>query len=185
MTKAEQNTIELLIVIAIIASIQYLPAWHEVLVFDSQRLPSRPWTIVTAHLSHLGWQHALLNITGLILIATIWRQQIQGRLFVTVLFCAVASSLALLVLPWDIRFVGLSGVLHGIAIYALLLDQTAKWRRTVIVLLSIKVLSELFIWQPGHFTGPDVAVIHAAGALSGVTLWMLTITKRKLAGAQS
>lgn len=82
------------------------------------------WRLFTAHALHLGWTHLLLNATGLLLCAALAPQAFQPRRLPQLLGClavlALAVSLGLLCFsPGLAHYVGLSGVLYGLFLWAL------------------------------------------------------------------
>ncbi|MGM0481439.1 MAG: rhombosortase [Pseudomonadota bacterium] len=165
------------------AVLQLVPEWHAGLTYHSSRAFTEGWPLLTAHFVHLSWSHALFNFAGLLVIVLVWRHLFTTRWLINaVLISAVCTSLLLLLLPWDIQFVGLSGVLHGLLLYGLLKDsRQQRWLLLAVAALVIKVIAELLGWQPAHFVGNDVAYIHAAGLLSGLVL--LKLEQRRVSDA--
>ncbi|MAF75568.1 MAG: rhombosortase [Idiomarinaceae bacterium] len=170
------------LIICISAIIQWLPG-HDLLAFNSAELSDRIWSLVTAPLLHLGWNHWLFNMAGLALVVGIFNDQFDMRqLFNNYLLISVISGGLLWLWPETIEYVGLSGVLHGLLLVCLI-NATLKqpWYLAVIVVLLGKVIAELAGFRPDHFVGPDVALIHAAGMIAGGVTWFLQ--RRRLADA--
>ena len=74
------------------------------------------WRLATAHLVHLSWRHALLNVLGLALLWALFARDYAPRqwlLIVCSAALAIDAGLWLLdsTLQW---YVGSSGVLHGV-----------------------------------------------------------------------
>ncbi len=77
------------------------------------------WRLLTAHLVHLGPLHLVLNLIGLVLI---WFGFLRpaplsfGALLACFTCCALGTSLGLLLFMPELHwYVGLSGLLHGLA----------------------------------------------------------------------
>jgi rhomboid family GlyGly-CTERM serine protease len=73
------------------------------------------WRLLSAHLVHLGWQHALLNCGGLALLWMLFAREFSPRRWLWIALLAIAAIDAGL---WFLRpavdwYVGASGVLHG------------------------------------------------------------------------
>jgi len=74
------------------------------------------WRLLTANLVHLGPYHLLLNVIGLGVLVLLCPQRLPARswlLRLAVLGLAVTAGLYLLAPQWQ-RYVGLSGVIHGL-----------------------------------------------------------------------
>lgn len=74
------------------------------------------WRLLTAHFVHLGFEHALLNLTGLGLLWALFAPEYRARQWLLIVACAMAAIDAGLwflasTVDW---YVGSSGVLHGV-----------------------------------------------------------------------
>ncbi|OIN01459.1 rhombosortase [Idiomarina sp. MD25a] len=170
------------VLILISLVIQWLP-YHAMLTYNSAQLGESIWTLVSAPLVHLDWNHWLFNMAGLALIVGIFNDQFDMRqLFNNYLLISVVSGGLLWLWPETIEYVGLSGVLHGLLLVCLVNAAIKQpWYAAVIVILLGKVIAELAGFRPDHFVGPDVALIHAAGMIAGGVTWFLQ--RRRLADA--
>jgi rhomboid family GlyGly-CTERM serine protease len=130
------------------------------------------WRLLSAHLVHLGWRHALLNCAGLTLLWMLFARELPARRWLWIALLAAASIDAGL---WFLRpaidwYLGASGVLHG----AWAAGACAMYRRgdgfgaALLLLLIVKLVYEQ---QSGAslFDGalPLVAVAHLYGTLGG------------------
>lgn len=183
MQKLQHYTVGLLVIIAGMTVIQLNPQWHNLLAYNSSTVLSEGWPLITGHLVHLSFSHLLFNALALVVIVIVWRELFTTRWLINALLISAASvSLLLLLLPWTIEFVGLSAVLHGLLMYALLRDvKQHKWLWLVVAGLLAKVIAELLGWRPDHFVGPAVSYAHAAGLLSSLVL--LKLEQRRLRDA--
>ena len=76
---------------------------------------------ITGHLTHLGWSHTWLNLTGLSLIWWAYGRQISNFIWlIFIVICPLGISWGLDALSSDVGYyVGLSGVLHGMLALAI------------------------------------------------------------------
>lgn len=149
------------------------------------------WRLFTANFTHSGWNHWLLNISGLILIDYLFQPTVkQSQRIFLIVFCMLSNVLLLhlfMKLHW---YVGLSGALHGYLIGGALLSfKQAKIHSSLIILVvTAKLISELS-WEINEFTSDliEANVIeesHLFGAVSAVIyfmffyLWQLTKQKK-------
>jgi rhomboid family GlyGly-CTERM serine protease len=136
------------------------------------------WRLISAHLVHLSWQHALLNCAGLTLLWMLFAREHSPRRWLWILLAATAAIDAGL---WFLRptvewYVGASGVLHG----AWAAGACAMYRRgdglgaALLLLLIVKLVYEQ---QSGAslFAGdlPLVPAAHLFGTLGGLIAALL------------
>ncbi len=131
------------------------------------------WRLISAHLVHLGWPHALLNGVGLALLWMLFAREFTPRRWLWIALLSAASIDAGL---WFLRpavdwYLGASGVLHGVWAAG----ACAMYRRgdgfgaALLLLLIAKMVYEQ---QSGAslFEGnlPLVSAAHLYGALGGL-----------------
>ena len=156
--------------------------WQELLQYQRTALEKgQLWRLVSAHLVHLGWAHALMNITGLGLVIALFATRTSPRvLFLLLVVSALAVDAGLWYLHPEIQwYVGLSGALHGL-LAGLLLLQWTNWNRRylwLILLLSVKLVWE-YVAGPLPVTGeiaggPVVSQAHLFGAVGGTLAAMV------------
>ena len=176
MERFNQYWAGLALVLILSIFLQLMPQWHSLLTFNSETVMAEGWPLISAHFIHLDWWHALFNFIVLALIVLIWREYWSTRWLINALLISgVATSLMLWIMPVNLSFVGLSGVLHGLLAYCLIKDIRAgkKWMLLILIALVAKVVAELLGWQPDHFVGEHVSYIHAAGLVSSLLLYKL------------
>lgn len=156
--------------ICVVISLQ--PQWHNYLALTEDGLLAQPWRVFTTHLVHLNDQHLLMNLVALFLLAVIFRQQAQGRLLVNVMvISALFATIVPIAVSQEYLFVGLSGVLHGIAVFAgvTMAKQGHKVGFVVLAAVVVKLIVDMTV-QSGYqdWLGAEVAYLsHLGGAIGG------------------
>jgi len=143
--------------------------------FDRQLIEQwQLWRIITGHITHLNWSHLLLNMAGLSMVAVFFGQYQANRYWLSALLVIALLCSAGLLLDMQLdRYVGLSGVLHGLFIIGAYWEfKRYKASGAVLLLLIVGKL----LWEqaygalPGSesMTGGRVAVnAHLYGAIAG------------------
>jgi rhomboid family GlyGly-CTERM serine protease len=141
------------------------------------------WRLLTAHLTHLGWSHLLLNLAGLFLLWILLGDVLSRTGWILLLLVsALAISAGLWLFDPQLRwYVGLSGVLHGILLGGALLLALNGSREGIYLLLVCvgKLLWEQFMGpMPGSEAtagGKVIVNAHLYGAVAGgvfvLSLW--------------
>ena len=131
------------------------------------------WRLLSAHLVHLSWEHALLNTAGLVLLWVLFARDFSPGRWLWIVTLSIAAIDAGL---WFLRpavewYLGASGVLHGV----LAAGACAMYRRaegTGAVLLLLLVIKLIYEQRSGAslFLGgvPLVPDAHLFGALGGL-----------------
>lgn len=176
---------------ALVLLVQAIVPLHGALEYRQSLLASQPWRALTAHLVHVNWVHALLNLAAWLVVARLFAPELRTwrqPLVLAVAALAVTLHLALLH-PGIAWYRGFSGTLHGVFfagasawLLALLAEgerrPRALWLPAVLVAGGwVKVLAE----QPGGSLTPYaqwlgagiVPQAHLAGAVAGSMLGLL------------
>lgn len=128
------------------------------------------WRLVTGHLVHLGWSHAMLNATALVLIFAGFERTLRPGQW---LWVGVGAMLAIDLGLWIFQpqvswYVGLSGVLHGlVAAAALSLWATAPRVATVMLIF----LAGKLLWEAAAGPLPMTAELAGGDVVVGAHLW--------------
>lgn len=149
-----------------------------------------PWRLVTAHIFHLDARHALYNALGLVMVCVFFARHFDVRTWLNaVLVIATLCSILVWLIGVPERFVGLSGLIHGLLIMSLLLEWAKQkysfndWLPPlVILLLVLKVLLEMAGLLDSQLLlsqGSTFGYVHAAGLIAGLVAWRLH--RRRLA----
>ncbi len=133
------------------------------------------WRLLSAHVVHLGAEHALLDCAGLVLIWILFAREYTARRWLAIL---LASALSIDAGLWFLKpavdwYLGASGVLHG----ALAAGAVAWYRRGdgmgagLVVLLVAKLIYEQLhgtsVLSPGLPLVPEAHLYGTLGGLAG------------------
>jgi len=139
------------------------------------------WLLISSHLAHLNWNHFGLNMAALIMVAAFFGRYISILQWLSLcLFAAICVGLGLYWLNEEVhRYVGMSGVLHGLFI----VGAWFEYRRYPLSggVLLLLIIAKL-IWEqlsgalPGSeaMVGGHVVVdSHFYGAIAGAAFLLL------------
>ncbi|HAW92710.1 MULTISPECIES: rhombosortase [unclassified Arsukibacterium] len=175
----------LLVILAFLLpeSIQHIFAYQRVEIASGE-----VWRLISGHLLHSNLYHLLLNGGGLLVIMLLHAgYQRQLALIWQLLFNALFISGMMYWLQADIqRYVGLSGVLHGMLFFGALLD--IKTGKTGGMLLTLGILAKIGYEQ---YQGPDLQLsqlisatvaidAHLYGVIAGALLFSVVLFRRWL-----
>ncbi len=156
---------------------------HGIYLRGAVRDDGQWWRLLTAMWAHLDWRHWLADVgaaTGLLLL--IGRECRVRAMLLVLVVSGVTVQVALLRMPGIDWYGGLSGALHGLALWgALRLLRGEGWSRAAGVALSVGVLVKLWLeqsWLSPVVFDPSwgfgvVRAAHAAGAIAGLACWLL------------
>lgn len=132
------------------------------------------WRLLTGHITHLNWSHFWLNMGGVLMVMVFFASyQSSTYWFGAMVFIALLSSAGLMLDMQLDRYVGFSGVLHGLFIIGARFElRRYKWSGVVLLVLIVAKLiwEQVFGTMPGseEMTGGRVAVnAHLYGAVAG------------------
>jgi rhomboid family GlyGly-CTERM serine protease len=114
--------------------LQALPL-GDLLEYRRPLLGAEPWRVLTAHLVHVNWPHALVNAAALVVVARLFAPDLgiaRQQLVLAVSAVAISVGLAL-AYPGIAWYRGLSGVLHALFFAGsatwLMTARSRTWRR--------------------------------------------------------
>ena len=101
---------------ALFLLLQAMPAALTVLEYRRSALPAEPWRLLTAHVVHINWSHALVNAGAWSLLSYLFGRQLPaGRQLLVLGVGAASVSLALVAAyPAIAWYRGASGALHAL-----------------------------------------------------------------------
>jgi rhomboid family GlyGly-CTERM serine protease len=145
------------------------------------------WRLVTGHLVHLDFSHAVLNVVGLVLVWALYRAAWRlGEWGIVVMAGMLAIDAGLWWLQPQVQwYVGASGVLHAL----IAAGVVAQWNTERGISLVVAVLfGAKLLWEAWHgalpFAGESHDVVlsaHRYGALGGlVAAGALTLRRKWL-----
>lgn len=156
---------------------------HGLYLRDAVRLDGQWWRLATAMWVHLDWHHYLADVAaaaGLLLLAG--RATRIREMLAVLVISGLAVQVALLRIPSVGWYGGLSGALHGLALWAgLRLLQAPGFSRVIGVITCLIVIGKVWTeqsWLAALVFDPSwgfgvVRAAHAAGAIAGLACWVL------------
>lgn len=116
---------------ALILLLQAMPGIIPALEYRRTALPSQPWRLLSGHLVHLNWTHALVNAGAWLVLARLFMPQLDAkRQLLSVALGAASVSLGLAVgypaIEW---YRGASGALHALFFTGATLALAASMRQ--------------------------------------------------------
>jgi rhomboid family GlyGly-CTERM serine protease len=174
------------------AVVTFVPGLSELAMYRREAvLDGQVWRLIGAMWVHLSWTHWLANAmaaTGLILLGAAATVSAR-RLGTVLLLSGLAVTIALLRVPEVTWYAGLSGALHGLALWlgitlatgAQSSEPSTHRFRWCGVVLCVAMLIKLWLeqsWLSPVAHDPQwgfgvARVAHALGAISGALLWCL------------
>lgn len=163
-------------------------AARHALAFDRALIEAGQWwRLLSAHVVHLSFYHAALNLLGLLALLVLCPAPVAIREWVRrLVLLSLLTSVALYVfVPTVDRYVGLSGVLHGLFLLGLM---PMALRRDAIAIACLLYLFGKLVWEVMIGTplsdeqamgGRVVTQAHLFGTLAGLAYATLFGTFRK------
>jgi len=165
-------------------------------------LVAQPWRLMSCHLVHINWMHALVNCVALVIVARLFAPELSALRQVAVLVVAafvVGSGLAWFY-PAVLWYRGLSGILHALffagAVTWLVASLRAQLRSAGSIVVPALLVAggwiKVAIEQPAGGTLPQAdwlgaAVVpqaHLLGAACGSVLGLAFALARRASRAQ-
>lgn len=178
----------LILIMAIIVYV--LPnAVESTLIYDRELIAQGEyWRIITGHISHTNFNHLLLNLAGLILLWALHGDHYKHSTYVgTFIISALVCSFGIYFFDVQMqRYVGLSGVLHGVFVWGAICDIQKGWKSGYLLLIGVtlKVAHEQIFGASADvesLINARVAIdAHMWGAIGGAVLPILRYTKKHL-----
>ncbi|MEW8023712.1 MAG: rhombosortase [Candidatus Thiodiazotropha sp.] len=162
--------------------------YHRIHIADGEL-----WRIFSAHLTHLGWGHLIMNLAGFWLILALFPKTQPPQRCLTLLFPLILGTSAGLWLfsPEVAWYRGLSGMLHGLLCWGILSQLKEQPAVSLLILVSVVIKLIWEQWQgplPGSESlaaGSVIVDAHLYGAVTGVILWSLEAVVLKLVAEET
>ncbi len=132
------------------------------------------WTLISGHWLHSDNQHALWNISALLILGSLFEQQLKHRVFTELILASLLLSLWMgAYLPELQAYCGLSGILNTL----LVTGTMTLWQQyrspallMILLLALLKNMIELFSQQAifTHTLWPSVPEAHLVGMAIGL-----------------
>ncbi|TLU67508.1 rhombosortase [Thalassotalea litorea] len=180
-----------LIVLLISIVVFFVPeTFSQSLVFDRNDIANGElWRLFTGHFDHTNLNHMLLNLAGLTMLWALHGDHYRHGLFIAVFFTsAIICSLGIYFFdPQMTRYVGLSGVLHGLFVFGAIADIKQGDKTGYLLLLGVtaKIIYEQFAGASADMVeliGSDIAIdAHLFGAIGGLIaglVWLVLQFKK-------
>ena len=189
-TRLRHLTCPLAITLTCIALILLPESGQQALEWQRDALLSgQLWRLVSGHLTHLNGRHLIMNLAGVWMIWLFFlsRENAVALCLYRIPVLMIGVSLTLLACNPEVAWYrGLSGILHGLLVMALL-RQCQTQRLTGGLLLAL--LSAKIVWEqtlgaaPGSealIEGRVIVDSHLYGAIWGGIIWLLEHSRHYL-----
>jgi rhomboid family GlyGly-CTERM serine protease len=162
--------------------LQYQPELHNLLRFERATFSSNLQQSISHAFIHLNLRHLQLNTAALLCLFILFNRAFQTLSWLLVLLISAVSSAAGMYffspnIDW---VVGLSGALHGLAVYAIL---RSKAQPVWLLLIAGKIIAEQLHWfadlpfasLTSEWIAHDIVVdAHLWGAIGGLAYYLGT-----------
>ncbi|MEW8090298.1 MAG: rhombosortase [Candidatus Thiodiazotropha endolucinida] len=162
--------------------------YHRIHIVDGEL-----WRVFSAHLTHLGWGHLIMNLAGFWLILALFPKTQPPQRCLTLFFLLILGTSAGLWLfsPEVAWYRGLSGMLHGLLCWGILSQLREQPAVSLLILVSVVIKLIWEQWQgplPGSESlaaGSVIVDAHLYGAVTGIILWSLEPVVLKLVAEET
>ncbi len=145
-------------------------------IFDGQ-----VYRLLTAHLVHTGINHSVMNLAGLVMIWFLLKGSLsQLEWWLVLLVTALCVSGGLLLFSQEVQWYrGMSGVLHGAVVLAIIRSGQLAWMIRLIILLAVAIKVGLEqthsgLWQSEQLIGaPVIVASHLYGVVGGLVSYFI------------
>jgi len=145
------------------------------------------WRLFTGHLFHTNGAHLLLNLSAITLLWALHGQfYTKSNYLSLLLLSALATSVGLYFFSPELhRYVGLSGVLHGVFVWGAVMDIRHKDKTGYLLFIGVwlKVAYEQLYGASGDIAkliGANVAIdAHLWGAVGGLIYSIIYLLKQR------
>lgn len=141
------------------------------------------WRLITGHWVHLGTNHLLLNLIGLLVAGLLFTRHPPLAWWLSYLVLApLAISAGLLIAAPELAWYGgFSGCLHGLLVFTALfnLKSDTRWSLIVLGFIAVKLVFENILYPAAGenplIGGAVITQSHWLGALTGLVAGILLL----------
>lgn len=168
-----KNAVLMPAIIFLISAVMYFlpaPIEHSLIYDRSDITNGQLWRFITAHLMHTNLNHLLLNLAGLTMLWALHGDHYTPKTYLLAFISSlVVCSLGIYYFdPSMERYVGLSGILHGIFVWGAILDIKKGWSSGYLLLIG--VLAKV-AYEQAFGASADVEVLINASVAIDAHLW--------------
>jgi rhomboid family GlyGly-CTERM serine protease len=158
--------------------------------YDRQLISSGElWRFLTGHFNHTNTNHLLLNLAGLVALWALHGDHYQTDQYLSAFayIAFITSGALFLFSPEMTRYVGLSGILHGIFVWGSIKDIERGWRSGYLLLFG--VIAKI-IWEQIYGASDEIIALIESQVATDAHLWGALaggffVAKEKLLASQT
>ncbi|MBV7437042.1 rhombosortase [Aeromonas sp. sif2416] len=179
---SEKSGLLWVITLSLVTALLFLTVPNHLISFDRTLIAQgEGWRIITGNLAHTNGWHLLLNLSGLGVLYSLFREYLGGwRLPALLLLLGTAVGLGIWWwCPQTQWYMGLSGALHGLFVWGALQDIRHRRHSGWLMLLGILIKLGLDFYSAGEspaslLIGARVHIeSHLIGSAAGLLLGLL------------
>ena len=181
---SEKSGLLWVITLSLVTALLFFTVPNHLLSFDRDLIDKgEGWRIITGNLAHTNGWHLLLNLSGLAVLYSLFREYLTGwRLPVLLLLLGTAVGLGIWWwCPQTQWYMGLSGLLHGLFVWGAMQHIRSRRYSGWLMLLGIVIKLGLDFYSAGE--SPVSALIgarvhiesHRIGSAAGLLLGLFPI----------
>jgi len=141
------------------------------------------WRLLTGHWTHLGLNHLLLNLAGLLVTGLLFTRHppLPSWISYLILSPLAISSGLFLAAPEVDWYRGFSGCLHGLLVFTALFNikTDTRWSITILAFILLKMAAEVILYpavgENPLIGGHVIVQSHWLGALTGLIAGLFTL----------
>ncbi|MGY3943526.1 rhombosortase [Aeromonas tecta] len=182
---SEKSGLLWVITFSLVTALLFITVPNHLISFDRPLIAQgEGWRIITGNLAHTNGWHLLLNLSGLAVLYSLFREYLTGwRL--PVLLLLLCSAVGLGIWWWCPQtqwYMGLSGALHGLFVWGAVQDIRHRRHSGWLMLLGVAIKLGLDFYSAGE--SPVAALIgarvhiesHLIGSGAGLLLALLPLS---------
>ncbi|MCH7373346.1 MULTISPECIES: rhombosortase [Aeromonas] len=182
---SEKSGLLWVITLSLVTALLFFTVPNHLLSFDRTLIAQgEGWRIITGNLAHTNLWHLLLNLSGLAVLYSLFREYLTGW-HLPALLLLLSTAVGLGIWWWCPQtqwYMGLSGALHGLFVWGAVQDIRHRRHSGWLMLLGIVIKLGLDFYSAGE--SPVAALIgarvhiesHLIGSVAGLLLGLLPLS---------